>query len=285
MLLAALCCVLPSAFAWVIYGEDSRQEFYELTDPAVIKAANSTMVFTIRGLIMLNDNGDYEVTQNSLRNTLNLCPEVKFSEQAAAGVCSSVLISSRHVLTAGHCMPDQNRCDEIYLAFDYHIKTPGELVQTMKKENVYRCKKLLVREQNGRQDFALIELDREVTDREPVEIEREKILNKGDKVRMTGYPDGLPSKTISGAIVRKAKRSEDYFVSNLDAFKGNSGSPVFSEETGRLAGILFKGDRDYLYNKERNCYGLRFHDEFGGRGEDATNIASIWPKLKPFLEN
>lgn len=265
----------------VIYGEDNRQDLFELTDEAAIKNAKSTMSFTLRGLINPLPHGDFKIIRNVLGEALSLCPELKFYHQPSIAVCSSTLVSARHILTAGHCMPDQKRCDEIYLLANFHNESTDLFPEIIPKEEVYRCKKLLVRKQDSSQDFALIELDRDVSDIIPAKIEIEQIPKRGSRVRMTGYPDGLPSKTVTGSTVRSA--NPKVFTSNVDAFKGNSGSGIFSEDTGKLIGLLFKGDRDYFFNTKRNCRELNVQSEYGGRGEDATTTKSIWPLIAPFL--
>lgn len=265
----------------VVYGEDNRQDLYRISHSKVIKNAQSTLVFTIKGLIQPTASGDFTLTHNPLQRALNLCPEVRFGNQPSNGVCSSTLVSSRHVLTAGHCIPDQKRCDEIYLVSGFHVEREDEFPNIIPAQNVYRCQKLLTRRQNGTQDFALIELDREVLDRTPATLEIKSFPRRGDKVTLIGYPDGLPSKIVQGAKVRSS--NSKMFVSNVDAFRGNSGSGIFSDETGKLVGILFKGDRDYFFNSKRGCYELNSHSEFGGRGEDATSIYGIWGAIENYL--
>jgi V8-like Glu-specific endopeptidase len=267
----------------VIYGNDDRKDLYEITDPLIRQQVESTATFTLFGLIMPNSQGGYNLTDSPLGRSLNLCPEVKFRDQPSIGACSATLVAPKILLTAGHCMPDQNRCEEIYLMFGFHVNAPGEYMKTVAAKDVYRCKKLLARAQNSQQDFALIELDREVTDRKPVEIGNDEVVRRGDQVRLIGYPDGIPSKVVSGATVRSADWGK--FVSNVDAFKGNSGSGIFSEKSGKLVGVLFMGNNDYVNNVGRGCREATVCRDWDCRGEDATQISNIWSTISPYLES
>ena len=271
-----------NALSRVIYGNDDRKDLYEERDSAIIAQAEATATFTLKGLIMPRGDGDYTIANISAGDSLRLCPEVRFREQPSIGACSATLVSPKHLLTAGHCMRDQNRCDEIYIMFGFHTMSEGEFPKVASAQNVYRCKKLLVRQQDSNTDFALIELDREVLDRSPVSLAINERVRKGDNVRLIGYPDGIPSKIVSGASVRISTNKK--FVSNVDAFKGNSGSAIFSESTGNMVGVLFAGNIDYIYDQNRGCRKANVCKDNGCRGEDATHISSIWPYLSPYLE-
>lgn len=282
-IIVTLSLLLPIlASARVIYGTDDRKDLYEIKDSSIIDQIQSTATFSIRGLINPRNDGDFDISQTALKDTtLKVCPDSKFANQTAIGACSATLISPKHLLTAGHCMTSQERCDEIYLAFGYHTYAENENLKTLPGKDVYRCKKLLIRRQDTKHDFALIELDREVTDRAPVILGINETMRKRETVRLIGYPDGLPSKVVSGGIIRKADGYK--FVSNLDAFKGNSGSGVFSEETGMMVGVLSAGEHDYRYDNQRNCRVPSICPNKNCRGEDAGQISSIWPMIKEFL--
>ena len=71
----------------------------------------------------------------------------------------------------------------------------------------------------------------------------------------------------------------------VDAFKGNSGSAMFSEATGSMIGVLFKGNPDYVYNNRLGCREPNVCRNTECRGEDASHISSIWPLISPFLKN
>ena len=58
-------------------------------------------------------------------------------------------------------------------------------------------------------------------------------------------------KIADGAWVRK-NTNPVFFQTNLDAFGGNSGSPVLNSETGEVEGILVRGEIDYSYDS-RGC--------------------------------
>lgn len=282
ILFALMSVYSLSSFARVIYGTDDRKDFFEVQDQLIQDQMESTATFTLRGLITPMSYGHFSVTQSLLGKSLNLCPGTTFEDQPSIGACSATLVSPKHLLTAGHCMPDQKRCEEIYLLFGFHNYKAGEYLQTAKGQDVYRCKKLLVRRQDDQMDFALIELDREVTDRRPVVLETETKVQRGQTVRLIGYPDGIPSKVVSGGKVRSSANLK--FVSNVDAFKGNSGSALFSEASNKMVGVLFKGNLDYTYNNRRDCRELNVCKENDCRGEDATHVASIWPLIKQYLE-
>lgn len=281
--IVSLSLLLPVlASARVIYGTDDRKDLYEIKDSLIIDQIQSTATFSIRGLINPRSDGDFDISQTALKDSiLKVCPDTKFANQTAVGACSATLISPKHLLTAGHCMPSQERCEEIYLAFGYHTYVENENLKTLAGKDVYRCKKLLVRRQDKNHDFALIELDREVTDRTPVTLGINETMRKKETVRLIGYPDGLPSKVVSGGVIRKADGLK--FVSNLDAFKGNSGSGVFSEETGMMVGVLAAGEWDYRYDNARNCRVPTKCLDKECRGEDAGQISSIWPMIRDFL--
>lgn len=279
--LLSFCSLLLASPSRVIYGKDDRQDLFEITDRVIIDQTESTATFSLRGLINPRPDGDYNVAPAPLGRSLNLCPGTRFADQPSIGACSATLISPKHLLTAGHCMPDQKRCEEIYLVFGFHVYAPGEYMKLAPAKDVYRCKTLLTRNQDSNLDFALMELDREVSDRRPVTLGISEKVTKGQKVRMIGYPDGIPSKVVSGATVRSSSHLK--FVSNVDAFSGNSGSALFSETSGNMIGILFQGNPDYIYNNRLGCRELNVCKDSGCRGEDSSHISSIWPKIAPFL--
>jgi len=123
-------------------------------------------------------------------------------------------------------------------------------------------------------DYGLIQLDRRVVGRVPLEISSEnKILDQA-ALFIIGSPSGLPLKVAGGANVRK--NTHPYFFSaNLDSFQGNSGSGVFSATSGIIEGILVRGEQDYVLNKEKGCVEAKKCTDNSCRGEDVTRLSAI----------
>lgn len=126
-------------------------------------------------------------------------------------------------------------------------------------------------------DFALIRLDRPVRGRNPVLLNRDDV-SEGTPLLMIGNPDGLPLKVAGNARVRQL--FQNYFVANLDAFHGNSGSPVFNAGTGLLEGLLSRGkERDYGLVKRwwmgKECYSTRVLPDDDGAGVVVTRVSTF----------
>ena len=128
-------------------------------------------------------------------------------------------------------------------------------------------------------DYALIKLDRKVTDRNPLPVERTAKLNEGEKIFTIGHPTGLPVKITGGATIRN-NSPENFYLSDLDGFAGNSGSAVFSNKTGRIIGILVRGAMDdFVKDSDKNCYKQNRVSQFLYGNNKGISINRIEPLL------
>lgn len=67
---------------------------------------------------------------------------------------------------------------------------------------------------------------------------------KNLKIHTYGYPYGMPLYTSYGTLFGESKTKKGYLITNLSAFNGHSGSPVFNEDK-EIIGILFGGGYDF----------------------------------------
>ena len=109
----------------------------------------------------------------------------------------------------------------------------------------YGVKKILVSvlDRERKLDYAIILLNRE-TDRDPFRFRTGAKIDKGDNLAMIGAPSGLPLKLADGAKVT-INSANTWFGTNLDAFGGNSGGPVYNTAgLNMIEGILVRGRVD-----------------------------------------
>ncbi len=157
-----------------------------------------------------------------------------------------MLIDRDLLLTAGHCVKDEEDCSENAFVFDYAYRRAGEL-ETISASDVYGCRRIVARTfTDAGPDYAVIQLDRVPTGRTPVEIRKDP-LRDGESLAVLGFTSGLPMKVDLAATVRASM--SDYFLLDSDTYEGSSGSAVLDSDNA-LAGVLVRGGEDYVETAE-----------------------------------
>lgn len=223
----------------VIWNEDTREDVNLADFDGELAQATALLLHKHR--ITLDQDGHFSVPVDPLVLNYPLCQEEKFLDQNILGHCSGVLVAPRVLLTAGHCIKEQKYCDDIYITFGRN----QEKAQTKRfsEKDLYTCKHILKTVSTPSNDYALIELDREVTQAKPVKIGRSNALTVNDSVLSFSYPLGLPLKKDRGEIIRNDPM--DHFIRvKVDTFSGSSGSPLFNSQK-ELVGILSTGSEDF----------------------------------------
>jgi hypothetical protein len=256
----------------VIYGDDDRLDIYQVTDARLLKLADSTVgLFQGSDVTIAGDKAN--LATESYADGYGLCKEEPFYDQVTGAFCSGSLIAPDIIMTAGHCVKTADACKSTKFVFGFAVKTAGVMPNTVPAGEVYGCAELIGREQVGTgADWALIRLDRKVTNHDPLKYNTQDTVKNGDPLVVIGHPAGLPTKVAGGATVRDAS-PKGYYVANLDTYGGNSGSAVFNGRTGVVEGILVRGETDYVY--KGNCRVSNVCAATGCRGEDVTKLSSI----------
>jgi hypothetical protein len=261
---------LASSSLQGVYGKDHRQDIYQVLDPNIRRTAASTMaMFSSEDLE--KKGSYYKIVADQLGEYYELCPEEKFFYQPIASYCSAALITPSIVLTAGHCV-EPEECSDTRFVFDYQYDNPGRDVTVVPETSVYSCKKIIARQSDYNLDFALVQLDRPVTDRSPLKLATANI-KPGENIFMLGYPSGLPLKYSGPGMAHE--QGPDYFYAYIDSFSGNSGSSVFSMKSKEIVGILARGIEDYYLDKKRKCHKAYDCKSNGCYGEEITNIEPV----------
>jgi len=264
-----------------IYGRDNRLEYFEA--PAELKTA-ARSVAALFSSDRLRKEADHYVIQSIQHVSIwgseyPLCSGENFRQQPFAAFCSAFLIGPDRIATAGHCVV--NNCEDIWVAFDYLLDKQNAIPKTLPANNVYHCKKVLqeANAEQGSYDFTILQLDRPVVDRLPLPLRRSGKISDGEKISVIGYPMGWPMKIIAEDATVRDNKSADFFVTDLDSFHGNSGSPVLSIDPSRansllVEGILTSGQTDFIAT-DQGCATTHVctsqdSEVFGCQGEQAT---------------
>ncbi|MEF3280098.1 MAG: serine protease [Elusimicrobiota bacterium] len=280
----------------VIYGEDNRKDYFEMSSEIKTLADSVVSLWDSANIRFDSSKNKYTLVTQNYGQRLNLCEDEPFRDQPIGAFCSGLLIADDTIITAGHCINTEAKCSSTYFVFGYAIKdrnNPFTATTEIPASDVYKCSKIIKThigaeptEDNPQgiglgSDFAIIKLDRKVSNRKPLKINTNQKLSIGQSMFVIGHPVGLPVKFADGATVRDPSPN-GYFVANLDTYGGNSGSPVFDMKTKLIEGILVRGDNDFVQTPMGCTISNRVEDN-GGRGEDSTKISALYPYLSEIL--
>lgn len=255
----------------VIYGEDGRRDLYQVTEEKYRRGADATVSLMAAEKLLPNGAG-WEVSGPPFREVYNLCPSEPYGNQQAIAFCSGSLVSSDLILTAGHCISTATDCRNVRFVFGFAATAENSVRQAFTDNDVYECGEVVHSEVNGNgADFAVVRLTRPVVGHQPITWRRNGIPTTGERVYVIGHPVGLPLKVTLGGKIRSVQ--SQHLVTNLDTYGGNSGSPVFSEITGDLEGVLVRGENDFI--TERGCRVSQRCTDDACRGEDVTRIDQV----------
>lgn len=258
----------------VIYGEDNRVDVFESTNSAYVELAKSTAAMISGSNLKRLNTDETEINDTTLQGR-GICSHERFAKQITAANCSGFLVAPNVLVTAGHCIRSEADCRSWKWVFDFKVDYAEQGKVTVSNNSVYSCKKIISQTLSSvtKDDYAVIELDRKVTDRQPLKFRKTGKIRTGEPLVVIGHPTGLPTKIADGSNVRSL--ASKYFVANLDTYGGNSGSAVFNAKTHEVEGILVRGDTDYVYSSTYGCQVSNVCKNEGCRGEDVTYITNI----------
>jgi len=234
-----------------------------------------------------------DVNDRTLRLETKLLSEVrrplrqgsKFGNQPVGAIGTGfvhIVNQNVFVITAGHvvCYKNGDHKDLNSFRFLSGFSYPTE--DTEDSANfpllqVYKGKKIVFSSCEKDRDFAIVLLDCTLDQfkiDQPLDLSTEE-PEMGREVFCLGHPDGLPLKIADSArILRTEKR---IFEADLDAFCGNSGSPVF-EISGKVIGILIRGWEDW--EKDEDGMWETVVNNPNNKGEICMKLSVIKQELK-----
>jgi hypothetical protein len=264
----------------VIYGIDDRRDLFQL--PAGPDRDDADCVVALFRAASISDNGDGTSTlsTDNFGVAYSLCASEPFRNQPTGAFCTGFLVAPDIIATAGHCLNSGN-LTTVRFVFGFRMRDASNAEPVIANSEIYSGAALLGHQltPNGT-DWALVRLDRQVTNHRIASIRRTGRIADSESVHVIGHPAGLPIKFAGGAVVRD-NTPAPFFVANLDTYGGNSGSPVFNSTTHEVEGILVRGEIDFV--EQGGCQVSLICPTTGCRGEDCTRtteFASLLPDAK-----
>jgi V8-like Glu-specific endopeptidase len=261
----------------VVYGTDNRTDVYAHADATLrARAQQATVALMNPGDLNTSNPNNVTFNASTLQQAYDLCSNQRFLSDPTPAFCSGTLIDDDLVLTAGHCITSASACSNTRFVFKFY-RPSATTLETVTTADIFSCTSIVARQQavvNGRNlDYAVVRIDRPATPRftpAPVRAGNSP-LTAGQNVTVIGSGSGIPFKIDSGGSVRDARATTlDYFVASTDTFGGNSGSGVYEMSGYTVAGILVRGETDYV--SSGSCNVVNTCTETGCRGEDITYV-------------
>ncbi len=265
-----------------IYGKDNRFFISKNSAPKLIDQSKSVaMIVGQDGLMKTGQN--YILNGKSLKEHLNLCPDEKFSKKPSTTACTGFLVKPKVLVTAGHCVLDQNDCLSKKIIFNL-LDSSNRLFSSkrlVKANQVFNCKQIIAHGADESMDYSIIELEEDTKDSIPLIVNDSSHGVKPSSVYMLGHPYGLSLMHSQSSIVNDSESMGNdgdlIFKASLDSFEGNSGSPVFNSETHKVEGILINGQDDLFFDSQNKCYRYSVYNGIGGEG--ILKISNLLPFL------
>lgn len=282
--------------AAAIFGSDDRS-YIELSLSSGTGSKDQILAQSI-AIAVLSPNRQLNLdgTYNLLVEQQPFCSDEKFAQDVSLSyACTGFLIAPDVLVTAGHCVYAANNeneeirhesgkaCEIFTWLFDFQINAKGEVqTQNIPEANFAKCKEIIYAVQNEAApflDFAIIKLDRSLNRPFLKLSKKEPVLN--ENVYSIGYPFGTPAKLSSNARVSLSNPDRQSFLTTLDVFYGNSGSPVFNSEN-EVIGILVAGTPSANTVQDHNNQCERFNrcDEDGLNCFESDEDTSIFPNYQ-----
>lgn len=234
--------VNPGGKGDIIGTDDRRDEYSEDVSDQLRELGRSTAMVIQNDIITTEvEGGKVRLLNQPLGQAYYMCPDETFWEQPVTGMCTAWLVAPDTVVTNGHCVTSQLDCQTKSFVFDFSLKNIDDDLSMVPQENIVACKEVVAWDytSNCDIDFAVIKLERPITDRPILEVRAPGEELKSDNLVIIGHPFGLPRKyATQGELLVNGSNT---FTTTHDIFGGNSGSAIFDAESGEVQGLVSCG--------------------------------------------
>lgn len=264
-------------------GGNQRKNIYELEGSLkakVIELSKSIGCLIEDKFFEKKGPTDYLLKNQTLKDRCkDYADSVQFIGEISAGLGTAFVVGKSPegkylALTAKHCVCEKNiegqlsvkaTVENIRLVFGFQRFTETADYKTLSKENIFHIN-VAVLSSSEEEDWALLKLSSASPEAKspelvPLPCDFLNLIPPTLSIFMLGYPLGLPIKYASGKTVLPKNLEEKpappaaatpskIAHAKIASFRGNSGSPIFHQTTGKVIGILIAGNKDFIENSE-----------------------------------
>ena len=278
-----------------IYGQDDRR----FDAPQGFDSGGRTVAFVHSSRVVELGNATYEGTSTTLGAQHDLCPDVPFFQERVVASCSGVLTdwngTVATVATAAHCLRDC-RCEHLVAVTGFVDGVRWSATQLWSCVDVRRC------DDDRPLDWAVVVVEPWSP---PLQRQSTHWLSHGQgdfrstlaasgggsgtwgPLLLVGHPSGMRRTYTTNGRVLDVRRVDcgstsscTLYRTTLDAFAGNSGSGVWTQQTDgtwALLGLLVNGAPDYERDEARGCQVPRRCDASSCSGETVLAVSPRRP--------
>ena len=283
-----------------IFGDNSMQDYYQVSDE-LKKLADSTVAFVNKkSLVYDAKTKTYKVAKEIKVSANYVDDKEDFVNQDVLSFCSGAYVGNSYIISAGHCVDTSDKdafdyYDNVYVVFGWRYDSDNTPVLSFNEDQVYTIKEVKIREYtsstssfnallNSYEDYSLSVLDRDPVNKKALIVDKNPDINTGKKVFTIGYPLGMAVKIDRPEDSEIKLVGKNTFQTNIDAFGGNSGGPVFDSNTKKIIGILvtgFGGEFDYEL-KEDIIFKVKLSTSIDGMNVD-SETQTLYANFKSLL--
>lgn len=265
----------------VIYNTDTRQEILSESPAEIMHFIQKRTLAVVHSAnLFTQPTGQILIMPKHYGRAFKLCENERFYNQPSLARCTASIIGKNLILTAGHCISEDN-CRFTRFIADFVLEADGSNPIRTSADKIFSCKNIIYENDSPELDMAIVQIDRDFSE-SPLML-AEQQLTTLDEILAVGFPSGLPMKSSGLGPIRKV--SSNKINAELETYGGNSGSPIFKKNSSLVEGILVAGEDDFVLSEKENCYRSNVCTSSTCIGEDiisAQAIRSILTGLRTF---
>lgn len=230
-------------------------------DPVLKIAMESTACLVERWRIKEIDGKWVEIESVPLFKAITkvyICESEPFFSDPACGYGSGVAVGPDLLLTAGHNL-DVTDIGMSYVVFGLRFPAKGKSIR-VPRDQVFKATVIDRKVTDEGPDWAILRLKHAFDEGANVDLVYAKLSDTDNypdrtKVLLAGHPSGLPLIIDEGGWISPGTPHHLYIWA--DTMPGNSGSPVFHRDSGKLCGVYLGSISDlsnYQLIKKQDCF-------------------------------